>query len=145
MAHTFNYSILAAIPDKRRGERVNVGIAIFLPRRLDVRFTGVAKLRALTGNDWSAYATALQQRLTELYEPGQPLEDFNEQVVNMEQVVRPTEAAWFRIDRHEEYEDRVEEILQALVTRPRRESKPKETRINTEIAREFKKAKVTCS
>ena len=49
MAHIFNYSILTAIPDARRGERVNVGIVVFLAERLDIRFSDIAKLRALTG------------------------------------------------------------------------------------------------
>ena len=37
MAVTYKYSILQAVPDPRRGERVNVGVVVFLADRLDVR------------------------------------------------------------------------------------------------------------
>jgi hypothetical protein len=49
MAHTYQYSILTAIPDARRGERVNVGIVVFREGKADVRFVQAAfKLKALT-------------------------------------------------------------------------------------------------
>ncbi|TMK03458.1 MAG: DUF3037 domain-containing protein [Alphaproteobacteria bacterium] len=38
MAHIYKYTILTAIPDPRRGERVNVGIIVFKDDGLDVRF-----------------------------------------------------------------------------------------------------------
>jgi hypothetical protein len=37
MAHIYRYSILTAIPDARRGERVNVGMVVFREGKPDVR------------------------------------------------------------------------------------------------------------
>ncbi len=142
MENIFSYSILTAVPDARRGERVNIGIVVFLPERIDIRFSDLGKLKALTGHDWNAYASSAQVRLNGLFEAGQKLEDFNERIGAMENVIKPTDSGWFKLDRPEEYETRVGEILAALVNRPRRPSKPRETRINTEIAKEFRRTKV---
>ena len=54
MAHTYEYAVLTAVPNPRRGERVNVGIIVFRDDRIDVRFKeAVYKLRALTGENWN--------------------------------------------------------------------------------------------
>jgi hypothetical protein len=50
MARSYKYAVLTAVPNPRRGERVNVGIIVFRPDGFDVRFKQAEyKLRALTG------------------------------------------------------------------------------------------------
>src|SRR3546814_4918881 len=51
MAHIYKYTILQAVPDPRRGECVNVGVAVFLPDRVDVRFSDLAKVKAIARGD----------------------------------------------------------------------------------------------
>ena len=55
MAHIFSFAILKAIPDPKRGERVNVGIVVFKPDGSDIRIPEVGKLRALHDGNWSDY------------------------------------------------------------------------------------------
>ncbi len=138
MERTFNYSILTAIPDPRRGERVNVGILVFLPERLDVRFSDLGKLRALTGHDWEKYAGDAKDRLSSMFTPGLNPAVFGRAIENLEPIIRPTDTGWFSIENMEEYEDRISEILSALVKRPHAESKKHTSRINTEISKEFR-------
>jgi hypothetical protein len=48
MESTFEYSVLRLIPDKSRGERINIGIVVFLDDVLDVRcYPDLSKIRAL--------------------------------------------------------------------------------------------------
>ena len=48
MEAVYDYAILRVSPDARRGESVNVGVAVFLPHRLDVRILpSLAKVAAL--------------------------------------------------------------------------------------------------
>jgi hypothetical protein len=57
MAHTFEYAILTAVPDQWRGERVNIGVVVFLDDRLDIRFSDFSKVAAIAGGgNWGEYA-----------------------------------------------------------------------------------------
>ena len=58
MALSFKFSILQAAPDPRRGERVNVGLVVFLKDKVDFRMPELRKLRALTGHGWDDIARA---------------------------------------------------------------------------------------
>jgi hypothetical protein len=142
MEHTFDYAILKAIPDARRGERVNVGIIVFLPDRIDVRLSDLAKLRAISRSDWAQYATDFRARIMADFKAGEPPKNFLGRLSLMESVIRFSDVAWFSIEAIEQYDDRIKEILDALVIRPRSEPKPKSTRINTEIARTFRTSRI---
>jgi len=142
MERIFNYAILTAIPDARRGERVNIGMIIFLPERLDVRFSDLAKLRALTGHDWTAYAGEATERLSSMFDPKLDPSEFNQRIAALEQIIQPTDTGWFGLDKIEDYEERITEILRALVKRPQAEIEKHASRINTEIAKEFRRTGV---
>jgi Protein of unknown function (DUF3037) len=75
MAHIFKYAILTAIPDARRGERVNVGIVVLLKDRIDVRFAELSKVSALTGGEWNSYASDVQKRLVSKFKSGVQAEE----------------------------------------------------------------------
>ncbi len=143
MATVFNYSVLMAVPDPRRGERVNVGIVVFAPGGLDVRLTELGKVRALTGNDWTGYAMDATRRLKERFATSEEACAALERAEPFDPLLRATTPAWFSIDSVSDYEARVRDLLTALVVRPkalvRRE---KATRINTEIARQLKQSNV---
>jgi hypothetical protein len=143
MAIVFNYAVLMAIPDPRRGERVNVGIVVFAPGGLDVRLTEMGKVKALTGNDWSSYATSAARRLRERYTSSDEAHAAITAAEPFDPILRATSPAWFALDSLNDYEGRIREILSALVVRPKRTAeKAKTTRINTEIARELKQSDV---
>jgi hypothetical protein len=142
MAHIFNYAVIMAVPNPRRGERVNIGVMIFLPDRVDVRFSELRKIRALQGGNWERRIADVQRLISQNYANDQNAEVFVETFSMLDGVIRCSAPAWFSIEAVEQYEQRVAEILSTLVQRPLPQRKPASTRINTEIARTFRQAKV---
>jgi hypothetical protein len=143
MAHIFNYAVLMAIPDTRRGERVNIGIIVFLRDRTDVRFSELRKIRALRGGNWERYVADVQRSISSNYDGEVDPRRFLSGFSMLEGIIQCSELAWFSIERPEEYETQVREILSALVQRPRAERiTVPSTRINTEITRAFRLSRV---
>jgi hypothetical protein len=142
MAHIFNFAILEAVPDARRGERVNVGIIIFLPDRVDIRLSEVAKVRALKEGSWDDYLGDVRSRLIATFVIGESPAEFMQRAALIDRVVRFSDLSWFSIDHPDQFEGRVRSILTALVTRAKGVVREKVTRINAEIARTFKASKV---
>jgi hypothetical protein len=136
MAHIFNYAVLTAIPDPTRGERVNVGIVAFRPAGADVQFAELSKVRALAGGDWSDYAEDVRQRLIGQFQ-GQDAQEFLNGLP-LDPIFKISDLAWFSADNEDEYAARIKQIMESLVLRPRGPSHTRTTRINTEIARQFK-------
>ena len=140
MAHTFEYAVLTAIPDPRRGERVNLGVVVFGRDHLDVRLEDAGvKLRALTGETWDARLTAIERRIASLFEAGVSAKDLNSRIGFCETVVHPSALGSFAVDSDSDYERVLAEILQSLVILPKRERLDRQSRINTEIALHFRK------
>lgn len=142
MAHIFNYAVLTAVPDARRGERVNVGLVVFLAERLDVRFPEVRKLRVLQNGNWERYVADVQQLIDQAYQQTREIESFVDTFSLLSGVIRCSEPGWFSVDIPEQYEQRVSEILSTLVQRARPESRTATTRLNTEIASTFRRVKL---
>jgi len=143
MERIYRYAILTAVPDERRGERLNIGILVFLPDRVDVRFSDLSKMRALTGGEWSRYVADVSNRLATAFARGEEPAELVARFSLLEPIIRFSEVAQFSARDGMQYEQSVVSILDALVNRPRADlTKPKSTRINTEIATEFRKAQV---
>src|SRR5438477_3843131 len=119
MEPTFSYAILKAIPDARRGERVNVGIVVLGRDRIDVRLSDVSKVRAISTGNWEQYATDFRDRLVASFSVGVDPKDLLSRASLLEDVIRFSELSWFSVKKPEQYEDRIKEILSALVVRPR--------------------------
>jgi hypothetical protein len=139
MEPIFEYAILKAIPDARRGERVNIGIVVLNADRVDVRFSGLAKVRALAGGDWAEYADRVKQRLVEVFTSATGSAEFANRWRLQESVIRISQIASFVADNVNAYETQVGEILSSLVAPPKIERRARNTRINTEIAAEFRR------
>ncbi len=64
MAISYKFSIISAIPDPRRGERVNVGIAVFDKSGVEPHIFSTRKISALASGKWGKivdeYAEALK-------------------------------------------------------------------------------------
>lgn len=142
MAHIFKYAVLMAIPDARRGERVNVGLVVFLSNHIDVRFSDLSKIRALAGGYWDDYAADVKRRLLERFASSKEAEEVIGQSPALDPVFHASELGWLSINAPEEYEVRVKEILAALVNKPKSPTIRKSTRINTEIARQLRQYKI---
>jgi hypothetical protein len=144
MAHIYRYAILTAVPDAKRGERVNVGIAIFVNGDMDIRFSGVAKLTAISGGEWSSYVSDLRDRMKSIFVPNEEPTQFVSRYAALEQWIQFSDVSWFSANTTEEYENRIDQIIAAFIRRPREEraEKLRSTKINTEIAAVFRRAKV---
>lgn len=142
MAIIFSYAILQAIPNPRRGERVNVGIVVFLPDRIDVRFPEIRKARAIASGNWAQYALDVTARLNTAVSGANAPEHALEKFSISEPLIQCSSLGKFSIEKPEQYEMRVKEILSSLVANQRDRPKTRTTRINTEIANAFKAIKV---
>jgi hypothetical protein len=141
MEHIFKYAVITAIPDPRRGERVNIGIIVFLSDQLDIRFSDLPKVTAIAGGgNWADYADRVAGRLRKRFstdnDPARLIKRASEPII------RFSEIGWFSISDETLYEARVSDILETLVKKPRPETRPKSSRINTEMAGEFRRANV---
>jgi Protein of unknown function (DUF3037) len=144
MAVTCKYTILTAVPDPRRGERVNVGIVVFRDSGLDVRFRLAAhKLKALTGETWDSRIQSIQSRILHVFEEGMPPEEMLLTLGSVDPIISTAGLGTVNVASDSEYERAIQEIIATLVLLPQRKQKPEiQTRINTEIAKRFKADKV---
>lgn len=142
MANSYKYAVLEAIPDPRKGERVNIGIVVFLPDRIDVRFRAAApKLRALAGRGWEPDLEFIRRRWIEHFDASKnPNETVS--VFQLEDWLRFSELAPIFTTEGAEYEKSVQQILAALVDIPKGPRKAKGTRIKTEITKELNNQKL---
>jgi hypothetical protein len=141
MDHSFEFAILQASPDDRRGERVNVGVVVVTPNGLDVRLPEVRKLRALSGHGWEAVAEAYRQQLVEVWDGRGGLTALSEELGAMSQVFALARAGTLRAAVGN-YEERLKNLLDHLVVRPVLTRGEKQEKINSEISKVLKKAGV---
>jgi hypothetical protein len=142
MAQSFSFSVLQANPDRRRGERVNVGIVVFLPDRLDVRLPESRKMRALTGHSCDDLTQAYAAQIARAYEKDRTPERLVKSIDFMSEIFVPSELGSFAVNAGSDYEKRIASILDNLVNRPRAARRERQQRINSEISRILKKAEL---
>ncbi len=146
MAHTYKYTILTAVPDVRRGERVNVGVIVFRDERLDVRFRQASsKLRALTGDTWESRIQSIRERIEGVFKKDAPVEDVLRRVEDVDPLIAPVGLGTINAGSAADCERIIEEIIASLVVPPRPARPEGQSRINTEIAKIFQKDKVLAS
>ena len=144
MARIYEYAVLTAVPNRRRGERVNVGVVVFRSDRIDVRFKQAGyKLRALTGENWDARLESAEAHLTALASAELKPSDVLAEFVLLEPLLVPSDLGWLKAADDFEYERAVDQIIGSLIGVPRRRERVEtKTRINTEIAQEFRRINV---
>jgi hypothetical protein len=140
MENTYKYAILTAVPDPRRGERVNIGIVIFKGNELDVRFQQASsKLKALTGSTLDSRIQSASKRIKD-FGSNAPVEEILPHIGTVDPIISPTGVGIINVHNTADYERRVGEILAALIVPPRERRIESQSRINTEIAKAFQKA-----
>lgn len=137
MRRVYKYSVLMAIPDRSRGERVNVGILVYKQGELDVRVPEAGKIEALTGRDWNSYLGKVVANLKDTYlSSGESMIDNVAQNPRIDPAFELSRGGAFLIFNDRDYEPRVNEILNTLVITPKIiERRASVTRINTEISK----------
>lgn len=140
MARTYKYSVLSAIPDPRRGERVNVGILVFRPDGIDLRLPQVSsKLRALTGQNLQRRIEGVQALYERMFVRSQTPSEMLKRFQSVEPMLAPSDLGSF-VASTTDYDKVIEEILATLVVVPRRERGETEPKFKTQIANNFREA-----
>ena len=142
MDHTFNYAILRASPDARRGECVNIGVIVFLPDRIDVRVSETRKTVVLTGKSWDSYVQDYAELLIASDNP-----DFDDVervglLRSIQNEITMSDLGWFEARGTRQYEKSINDILKALVVRPKVPRGSAAAKINSEISNHFRSAKI---
>jgi hypothetical protein len=125
MARSFEFAIIRFCPDEKRGETVNIGIAVFVDGQIDIRFTdSFAKARALYPNLSFEALSSFPGRINRLLadtrsvaEKHSLLREFGPLTVS--------ELGKFEIFSSDEYELQLQKIFEDFVIPPRAPSKPR--------------------
>lgn len=142
MAHTTNYSILRLTPDSARGETVNIGVAIFLPDRIDVRVNpGAAKIRALNPNLPIDRLYALPELLNKMA-GSLGADTARLSLLRSFPLIELSDFGKFVSDARP-YEDQVQSLLERFVKTPARARKPEKiSRLDRELRTAFSASKL---
>jgi len=137
MRRAYKYSVLMAIPDRGRGERVNVGILVYKQGELDIRVPETGKIEALTGRNWNSYIDNVVVNLKNTYVTiGESMIENVAENPRIDPAFELSRGGAFLIFDERDYEPRVNEILNTLVITPKIiEKRSSVTRINTEISK----------
>jgi hypothetical protein len=142
MADIYSYSLIRAVPDRRRGEWVNVGLVVFLADRVDVRLLqNLTKLKVLAPSldvrsieDLPEIWSAWTQELTDVAERRSMLAEFP--------LFQASEVAVFACAQRD-YEATVEQIMKDLVVpAPAPRSRDSLTRIEKRLRGYFARSKL---
>lgn len=120
MVRSFNYAIIQAVPDARRGERVNIGLVVFKGDGLDVRVAGTRKLSSLTARSWDAEIKAFGEIMTKLDDSNLESEERRSRLLTVQDKLTLSDAGWFDAKTGASYEATVRDILRKFVMRPKR-------------------------
>lgn len=142
MADTFHYSLIRAVPDRRRGEWVNIGVVVFRPDSLDVRvIENLSKLRMLCPELDSAAIKQIPQFWRTACAGLSGIDERHGLLLNTP-MVHPSPTSQF-LATEESYEDAVMGILRDLVEPPPQpRQRSGESRVQTKLKEMFRKAKI---
>jgi hypothetical protein len=135
MALSFKFSVVQASPDRRRGERVNVGVLVFLNDRVDFRVPELRKLKMLAGHGWDEIASAYGAQVATEFAREKNPDQLIKNISTMSKIFMPSDLGSAIVNTTDEYEDRVNSILNTLVVRPSLTKGEKQARINSEISK----------
>jgi len=141
MAESYKYSVLQVIPDQRRGERVNIGIVVYLADRLDVRILpSLGKVTALNGDIDLQQIYRLDETLNEWTKRYSAAEDKHASLKGFG-LISLSELGSFSIENNKSYEDTIEQLMKDLVAPISRAHIPLQSsaRLTTSLREKFRK------
>jgi hypothetical protein len=141
MARSYSYAILQAMPDKRRGERVNIGLVVLDENGLDIRVCESRKIRALTGRSWDAFIDGFSQNLRSADDPSLNIESRLDRLKIVQGQLLLDKVGWFRTTASD-YASVTKEIMQTLVSRPRERVARDAPAVVSAISAELKSAAI---
>lgn len=115
MDQLFKYSVLRVMPDKRRGEVVNVGIVVFKTDGTDVRLLdSLNKVAAIDGSFDLAQLVAAPAQIDSWLSSRSTVEEKHEALKKLG-FISVSDLAWFTAPTSQEYEIMIERLMDALV------------------------------
>ncbi|MBS0410324.1 MAG: DUF3037 domain-containing protein [Proteobacteria bacterium] len=118
MERSYSYAVLQAVPDQRRGERVNIGLVVLGENGLDIQVAESRKVRALTGKSWDSFIEQFSQTLRSADDPLLSSDKRLERLKIVQSQLSLDKTGWFRTN-GVDYDSVVKEIMGTLVVRPR--------------------------
>jgi hypothetical protein len=142
MPHIYNFAIIRVSPDPRRGETVNIGIAIFHRDEIDVRILSpLMKVHALHEEINLAELYSLPEKINRIGVPNGSAEQAH-QALRQIGMVELSDLGQFRARDKEEYDMVVSGLMDKLVrpTLIQRERGTITSRLHTELRKIIKEA-----
>jgi hypothetical protein len=116
MAHFFDYAVLRVIPNQRRGECVNIGIAVFIDGGVDVRvLPTMGKVIALDANVNTAELRDLPKAIASWVGNSRSTQEKHSALRNMG-IVAVTDLGRFSIAKSSGYDAMVDGLMKSLVS-----------------------------
>lgn len=142
MGATFEYSLIRALPDRRRGEWVNIGMLVYLPDSLDIRLLdNLSKLRILHPTLDAAMIMDIRQTW-DYFCKGIESAAERQALLGRMPFVHASPTATFACDVRD-YERHVLAIMRDLVIPPPQpRQQPQESRLQTTLKSMFKQARI---
>lgn len=141
MDDTFSYSLIRIIPDRRRGEWVNVGVVVYLADRLDIRLLdNLSKLRVIAPTFDTSFLKQLPATWERMCETLHTVQGRQELLSHMP-LAHASPLAEFVAD-DGTYEDQIAAIMRDLVTPPSRPQREHRSRLETRLKRDFSRSKL---
>ena len=142
MDRSYDYAVLQAVPDQRRGERVNIGIAVLREDGLDIRVFETRKIHALTGESWDTYIDSYSTVLKRLDDPTLVKSDRLDKLAVAQGQIVLTKNGWFKSSGVDDYEATITEIVKSVVLKPSRKRVRDDTSIVAEISADLRSAHI---
>lgn len=142
MARSYNYAILQATPDARRGERVNIGLIVFSGQGLVVRILETRKLTPLTARSWDADIKAFSEVIEKLDDPSLEINQRIKELKSVEGAFSLSQPGWFEAASDTEMESALRDIARSLVAKPKRVRLKEGSSVVSEISSALRRAKV---
>lgn len=134
----FEYSVLRAVPNKRRGEIVNIGLVIYRQDLTDVRILPIfSKVKALDPNIDIIFLKNLPETIKNFLSTDSLVEDRMKALKELG-IIDVSDLGWFESG-EDNYESNVEKLLEKLVYVPTRERRPRipQSKLMNELKKEF--------
>lgn len=134
----YEYSVLRAVPNKRRGEVVNIGIVIYRPDKTDVRILPIlSKVKALDPNIDISSLKDLPQSI-EKFLPVEETPENRMMALKGLGIIDVTDLGWFE-STEESYEKSIERLLDRLVNVPPKKIKKRvpQSQLLKELKKDF--------
>ncbi|RUW61572.1 DUF3037 domain-containing protein [Mesorhizobium sp. M7A.F.Ca.US.008.03.1.1] len=142
MDRVYSYAILQAAPDARRNERVNIGLVVLKEDGLDIQVVESRKIRALTGQSWDALIDSYSKALRAVDDPSANIEERLIYLNAAEGEILLSASGWFKAFDQEQYDARINEIVDAIIARPSSRKPKEDTSIVAEISADLRRAKI---